>query len=421
MAAAEEQGMQAHCPRCGFTPRAPRTTCPLCARALVTDGPEGTDGRRSAAPLVVLGVGFVLATGGLLVANAIDTDTPPAGMGAGIPRLAPPDSGVLGTTESGGDRKKDPRDGEERTPARDEGEGRGREILLSYAGPSGNGAKEGETKRPDGVGDLADLPPLLPPIGSDEPGGGPPVPPLGDIPGMPPALAPVADVGGVSSGDDDDNGGDGGHGGGGDDDSGASGDGATDPIAVELAEFDRSSRAFTVRLGEPQSEDGARKMAREALAELTTLNLPFDPPVGILRIEGIPKLDGDKGKWIPFCGRFEVEDEDAAALAAVDCQALPSFDDDLLLVPALKDADARARDALDGGDPAGGDAAGLPGGIPELATGAVDPSSGDALGDSTDGGVGAPTPDDDGEPSDDENIKAKGERPSEELTWDGGN
>lgn len=406
---AEEHGTQAYCPRCGFIPRVPRTTCPLCARALITDSPEGIDtGRSPTAPLVVLGVGLALATGTLLVVNAIDTDTDPVGVGAGVPRLVSPDSGVLGTTESGGDEKKDRGDGKGRDGERDKDGGDG------DGGGDGEGDGDGsegeaEAERPDAADDLASTPPLLPPIGSEEPDAGPPVPPLGDVPGMPPALAPVADVASDDSDGDGDGGddGDSDDGGSDDGDSGGSTDEPTDSDAVGLASFDRGSSAYTVRLAAPQSRDGAEETARAALIELGTLDPPVESPVvGVLEIKEIPELEGDEGKWIPFCGRFEVEEEKAeeeVKAKLFHCLAL-SLDDDLVFVPALL---AVLEDAEPGGgDPPGGNPAGLSVGIPESDTETIDP-------DGDNGPAGAPAEETGGGSDPDDGLQAGEETETE--------
>lgn len=323
MAEVEGQGTQAYCPRCGFTPRAPRTTCPICARALVTDGPEGTDGRRSAAPLVVLGVGFVLATGGLLVANAMDTDTTPAVMGAGIPRLAPPQSGVLGTTESGGDRKKDRRDAEERSGRFEGDDGRERDGGDSDD-PDGSedragSGEEGDDRRPEDVGDLASTPPLLPPVGSDDPDDGAPVPPLDGEPGMPPPLAPVADLGDVPSGDDSDD----------DDDEGdGRGREAGEHTVVLASEEGERRDLVTTEEGERRAlavEDaGLLTIARRAAEELAD----DEPgvPVGVFEACDLP--DYEDGELIAFAGRFDAERNAEDLL-----ERLGSLGDDVLFIP----------------------------------------------------------------------------------------
>lgn len=164
MAGAEEQRTQAYCPRCGFIPRVPRTTCPVCARALVARGPEGIDAKRSpAGGLLVLGAGLAIVAGGLAVA-VLDNDTDFGEINAGIPQLMPPDSGVLGISESGGD-EKDRRDGEERSGklGDDDGDGHG----------DGDGDGDGDGLREE-AGDAAGL------LAADDGDGLPePAPPAG--------------------------------------------------------------------------------------------------------------------------------------------------------------------------------------------------------------------------------------------------
>lgn len=381
-ASTEEQGAQAHCPRCGFTPRAPRTTCPSCARALVTGGSAGTDAGRSSALLVVLGVGFALATGALLVLNAIDSDTDPVRMGAGMPRLAPPDSGILGGTESDG--KKDRREGEKRSGELEGGIGRERDGAESDADPSGNGAERSAVERSEGAGDLAGLPPLLPPIGSDEgsdePGGGPPVPPLGDLPGMPPALAPVADVGGDSSDDDDPGAGD--------------------------SDDDRDGE-HTVVLASGTDET---ILAVARTASLAISRIEPEVPVGVFEACGIS--DHPDGELIAFAGRFDVERN---ANDLLDRLRVLGFGEGVLFAPRRDDDGDRCLDPelvdAGGGDgieligdfspiPSGGDSPGD--GDEDSLSGSPPDSLGDVLDTASDAGSA-----DDGEPRADEENEAE--------------
>ncbi len=364
MAGAEEQRTQAYCPRCGFIPRVPRTTCPVCARSLVARGPEGIDAKRSpAGALLVLGAGLAIVAGGLVVA-VVDSDIDPGRMSAGIPQLVPPDSGVLGITESGGD-EKDRRDGEERSGKLegddDDGGGRNDDDGNDDDGNDGDGdrarrAVTVDDRRPKDVGDMASTPPLLPPIGSDEPDGGSPVPPLDGAPGMPPPLVPVADIGGDSSGDDSDD----------RDDDGDRGDGRDGEHTVVLASEGGERRALVT------TEEGALSalaieaagvldIARQAADALSSV----DPsvPVGVFEACDIPEYDD--GDVIAFAGRFDAErkaDELLERLREL------GFGEDVLFVPDDKADRCPGSELVDDGD-GGGDGIDLVDDLPRVASG----------------------------------------------------
>ena len=338
MAGAEEQRTQAYCPRCGFIPRVPRTTCPVCARALVARGPEGIDAKRSpAGGLLVLGAGLAIVAGGLAVA-VLDNDTDFGEINAGIPQLMPPDSGVLGISESGGD-EKDRRDGEERSGKLgddggddddddgDDGDGDGDRA--------GSGVEVDDRRRPKDVGDMANTPPLLPPIGSDDPDGGSPVPPLDGAPGMPPPLVPVADIGGDSSGRGSD-----------DDDDGDRKDSRAGEHTVVLA-----------RLALAIEEVDILDIAPEAAGVLASIEPRV--PVGVFEACDIPEYED--GELIAFAGRF-----DAQRNANKLLKRLREFEvgEDVLFVPDDKADRCPGSELIDDGDemdPSGG--------LPEIASG----------------------------------------------------
>ncbi|MGI8596148.1 MAG: hypothetical protein ACR2LY_02540 [Thermoleophilaceae bacterium] len=332
----QQEGTQAYCPRCGFIPRAPRTTCPVCAQALAVRGPGVDATRSSAGALVALGLGLAFAMGGLALV-LVDGDVESGRMGAGIPQLVPPDSGVLGVTESGRDEKKDPRDGEERRgrPADDEGRGREAEGRGRDGDDDAGEDDGGEDRPPEDVGDLASMPPLLPPIGSEDPDGGSSIPPLAGAPGMPPALTPVADLGGVSSNDDDSDHNDGG----GDDDRGGDKADAADggSGSVEPDRFNESTYTVALASGSQELRVAAAADDPFEIASSTARLLAeasIDAPVGVV---------DDRGKRVAYAGRFAFTDEgsrdtamDGAIALLQTITQLPAelfpFDESLLCV-----------------------------------------------------------------------------------------
>jgi hypothetical protein len=317
----------------------------VCARALVARGPEGIDAKRSpAGGLLVLGAGLAIVAGGLAVA-VLDNDTDFGEINAGIPQLMPPDSGVLGISESGGD-EKDRRDGEERSGKLgddddDDGDGDG-DGDGDNGGRAGSGVEVDDRRRPKDVGDMANTPPLLPPIGSDDPDGGSPVPPLDGAPGMPPPLVPIADIGGDSSGRDHDSRDD--------DDGGGDGDGERDSAAqdggsasVTLDDFDREQSAYTVELAGGSSAlqvSAAGTEDPEEVARTATLLLAqggIDVPVGVVDLGG--QLIAYAG-YFPFVEESERDEAeaDAAELVKKIADLLP-FDESPVCVQGT-DTDA---------------------------------------------------------------------------------
>jgi hypothetical protein len=303
----------------------------VCARALVARGPEGIDAKRSpAGGLLVLGAGLAIVAGGLAVA-VLDNDTDFGEINAGIPQLVPPDSGVLGISESGGE-EKDRRDGEERSgklgdddgdgdgDGDDDGDGDG-----DGDGDDGDGGDddragsrvEVDDRRPKDVGDMANTPPLLPPIGSDDPGS--PVPPLDGAPGMPPPLVPVADIGGDSSEGGDDS----------DDDDGDGGDSRAGEHTVVLASEDSELSALVLGDRGEQSllaieETGLLAIAGRAAAALAD-DEP-EVPVGVFEACDLPGYED--GELIAFAGRFDAERKAKDLLGRLKRH---DFDEDLLL------------------------------------------------------------------------------------------
>ena len=346
MAGAEEQRTQAYCPRCGFIPRVPRTTCPVCARALVARGPEGIDDRRSpAGTLLVLGAGLAIVAGGLAVA-VLDNDTDFGEINAGIPQLMPPDSGVLGISESGGD-EKDRRDGEERSGklGDDDGDGDGDgggdgdgDGDGDDGDRAGSGVEVDDRRRPKDVGDMANIPPLLPPIGSDDPDGGSPVPPLDGAPGMPPPLVPVADIGGDSSGSDDDS----------DDNDGDGGDSRAGEHTVVLASEDSERRALVLGDGGEQSVLAIEETGLLAIVGRAAAALADDEPevpVGVFEACDLPGYED--GELIAFAGRFDAERNANKLL-----ERLREFEvgEDVLFVPDDKADRCPGSELVDDGD-----------------------------------------------------------------------
>jgi len=314
----------------------------VCARALVARGPEGIDAKRSpAGGLLVLGAGLAIVAGGLAVA-VLDNDTDFGEINAGIPQLMPPDSGVLGISESGGD-EKDRRDGEERSGKLGDGDGDGGgdgdgDGDGDDGDRAGSGVEVDDRRRPKDVGDMANIPPLLPPIGSDDPDGGSPVPPLDGAPGMPPPLVPVADIGGDSSGSDDDS----------DDNDGDGGDSRAGEHTVVLASEDSERRALVLGDGGEQSVLAIEETGLLAIVGRAAAALADDEPevpVGVFEACDLPGYED--GELIAFAGRFDAERNANKLL-----ERLREFEvgEDVLFVPDDKADRCPGSELVDDGD-----------------------------------------------------------------------
>jgi len=165
---------------------------------------------------------------------------------------------------------------------------------------------------------MANTPPLLPPIGSDDPDGGSPVPPLDGAPGMPPPLVPIADIGDDSSGDDDS-----------DDDDGDRKDSRAGEHTVVLASEESDRRALVLGDGGEQSALAIEETGLLAIAGRAAAALADDEPevpVGVFEACDIPEYED--GELIAFAGRFDAERNANKLLERLKRH---DFDEDLLL------------------------------------------------------------------------------------------
>jgi hypothetical protein len=196
---------------------------------------------------------------------------------------------------------------------------------------------------------MANTPPLLPPIGSDDPDGGSPVPPLGGAPGMPPPLVPIADIGGDSSGDDDS---DDSHSDD-DDDGNRDRDRSDDQDAVDLGES-----AYTVALARGSGQLRVSAAGDADIEEIARAFALAEPPIDIE--VGVLELGGDlvsAGRF-PFTDEHEREEAETAAqvllerIAELPAELFP-FDESLLCIPgAFPCPPEDERKKSDGQDPA---------------------------------------------------------------------